>query len=118
MSGILTLEKEKKTAKFKLVKFRQSYFMRITPSDSENSCSFAVKKISAPQKTRGRDGIIFTNRPRWCAFNISNAADKKFWNKIVLLDFHYQFSQDAKLAGNADLSTLDGAYSAVLKFDN
>ena len=118
LSGTLTLEKEKKTAKFQLVKIRQNYLMQVRPSGSQNSCSFIVRKISAPQKTRGRDGIVFTNRPRQCTFNISHKKDKKFWNKIVLLDFRYQFSREIKLEGSANLSTLNGIHSAVLKFDN
>ena len=118
LSGTLTLEKEKKTAKFQLIKTRKNYLMRVRPAGSQNSCSFIVRKISAPQKTRGRDGIVFTNRPRQCTFNISHAEDKKFWNKIVLLDFRYQFSSEIKLEGSANLSTLNGPHSAVLEFDN
>ena len=91
--------------------------MKITPEDSQNSCSFEVRRISATQKTRGRDGIIFTNKPRRCSFVISNSTFKEFWDKIVLLDFRYQFSQDMKLAGTAKLSTLNDSYNAVLKFE-
>ncbi len=117
IKGNLILKGLNLEAKYTLVSLsKEHHLLIIFPKGAKNGCFFRVTKISAPQNLRGRNGIIFANRPPGCVFAMNEKKQKDFWSKIVLVDFDYGFSQNTTLSGHARLSSKSGNYKAKLIF--
>src|SRR5690606_26825685 len=100
-----------------LLSKKGSYVLKVTPRGSKNSCEFTVKRLEAPHAVRGREGVMFANRPGDCRFAIQAAPAKEFWDSIVLMDLSFHVERGGKLNGSAKLSSLKAIATAELKFE-
>jgi hypothetical protein len=115
--GKLIIKQENHQALFKLIKkSKYQYLLEITLPQTKSTCFFSVQRISAPQQTKGRDGIVYANRGQDCRFKGASKNESDFWNSIKLLDISYRM-QDRELLGTAKLSSLQNSYPADLNFD-
>lgn len=95
---------------FKLQKFdgEEDFHLLVGP-DKEHLCKFIVKRISAPQQTRGMNGVIFSNKSEFCTFS-EILEIETFWNNIELIDINYKLNEENKIVGQIRLSTLEKTY--------
>lgn len=117
LQGELIVQDPPYKASFRLIKKNNGhYLLRISPQSSKNFCDFTVRRISAPQQTRGMKGHLFTNRPTLCKFHLSSQEQTLFWNTIELIDLSYRFIGPNTFGGVAKLNSLQRSYRAHLKF--
>lgn len=95
---------------FKLEKIASTneYYLLVGP-DREHQCRFIVKRISAPQQTRGMNGIVFSNKLENCIYSDNSEIDA-FWNSIELIDINYRLSVKNIIEGQIRLNTINKTY--------
>ena len=117
-SGEIITEKLNYKARFELLKKdTKDYQLKITLPDTNSSCLFFVNRISAPQRTRGKDGVVFSNKEDLCQFKAKSEKETKFWNEIILLDMFYRFTKDYTLGGKVILKGNEITNISKIKFD-
>jgi hypothetical protein len=86
--------------------------LKAPESEAQGSCFFNVKRISAPQQTRGMGGSIFANRIPLCTYELSDKDAEKILNDIKLIDVSYRLNGHDKVYGRVRIHSLKKSYTA------
>jgi hypothetical protein len=117
-SGKIVVEKLNKTANFRILKKdNNNYDLIISIGDKKEECTFNIKKLTAPQQTRGFKGYLWSNKLNKCQFKTGNIKDNKYWSGIELIDFKYYFAPNLKLTGTVNLKSIKDTHLGLLQFD-
>ncbi|MCF8059890.1 MAG: hypothetical protein K9K67_11375 [Bacteriovoracaceae bacterium] len=84
--------------------------LKASEGEAQGSCFFYVKRISAPQQTRGMGGAIFANRTPLCTYELNNKDAEKILNEVKLIDVGYRLDNNGKIYGDIKLHTLKKSY--------
>jgi hypothetical protein len=95
-------------------KVEGSYLMEVKNKQTNKSCDFNVQRISAPQRTRGRNGIIWSNNFSNCVFEMGKNKTEKF----ISLDFSYTIKASGELSGDVIIRRQQGSKRVPLIFSN
>ncbi len=94
---------------FRLEHLNDKHFLVIGP-DKNHQCKFLIKRLTAPQQTKGISGIIFSNKVPSCQYKIQNKTINKFWNSLELIDLDYRLNSKGKIQGKIHLQSEKKSY--------
>jgi len=87
----------------------QTLAIQVSGEGEVRNCYYQVTRVSAPQQTRGLDGVIFarmlSSSP--CTFNIPNKNLEKILNGIRVINIGYRIGVDLKIFGDIELLTFE-----------
>ena len=116
--GEILIKEKALKAKFQLIKDTKGpSLLRISLDSFKSYCDYSINRITAPQQTRGRRGILFSSRTGTCQFKNMKEEEEKFWNDIVLIDFSYIINEKGKLEGDVELNSVEKTFHGELEFE-
>ena len=77
-------------------------------------CSYHVKDLSDPRRTRGMYGGVWSNKAGDC-IGISDKKTNELFNSFELMDLNYRLDEDGKIQGVAVLSSSTATWIAEIQ---
>lgn len=114
VSGEFKLKELSNTLNFQLLGKKKNYAIELTyqGQGAKNSCVYKVNRITAPQQTRGLNGIIFAKmlKESPCEFNLDNKEEEQLLNSLRLINIGYRLTSPTQINGKIELQSLKKNY--------
>lgn len=112
VQGKFKIENHPEELHFEVNEKGEELVLREDGKENSSGCQFVITRISAPQQSRGMDGIIFADllNDKPCQFSLENKELEKILNQVQLINIGYRLNNKAKVFGNIELQTLKKDY--------
>lgn len=110
MSGDFYLDYFNKELSFEVLKSGEdkALLIKFSGEGEVKQCYYKVTRISAPQQTRGLNGVVFARmlESSPCTYKVANKEFEKFLNEIRIINIGYRIGNDLKIYGDIELLSL------------
>jgi hypothetical protein len=120
VNGEFKLPSIESLIQFQVRSYEKQYLLELKADEKENAqatCYYKITRLTAPQQTRGVNGLIFAKAKKKkgkkiCTFALKDKALEKILNNTLLINIEYRLKNEEKIQGHIEIQTLNKDFNA------